>query len=33
MNDVSGVAVASGVPRVTAALRAMVAHYFDFDLS
>ena len=31
MNDVSGVAVASGVPRVTAALRAMVAHYFDFE--
>ena len=30
MNDVSGVAIASGVPRVTAALREMVAHYFDF---
>ena len=31
LSDVSGVAVASGVPRVTAALRAMVAHYFDFE--
>ncbi|MDE0653619.1 MAG: type III pantothenate kinase [bacterium] len=30
LGDVSGVAVASGVPRVTAALREMVAHYFDF---
>jgi len=28
---VSGVAVASGVPRITAALRELVAHYFDFD--
>ncbi len=31
LSDVSGVAIASGVPRVTAALRAMVAHYFDFE--
>ena len=31
LGDVSGVAVASGVPRITAALRAMVAHYFEFD--
>ncbi len=31
LRHVSGVAVASGVPRVTAALREMVAHYFDFD--
>lgn len=31
LSDVSGVAVASGVPRVTAALRAMVGHYFDFE--
>ncbi|MCE2531139.1 MAG: type III pantothenate kinase [Acidimicrobiia bacterium] len=31
LQDVSGVAVASGVPRITAALRELVAHYFDFD--
>ena len=31
LSDVSGLAVASGVPRVTAALRAMVARYFDFE--
>ena len=31
LGDVSGVAVASGVPRITAALRAMVEHYFDFE--
>ena len=31
LSDVTGVAIASGVPRVTAALRDMVAHYFDFD--
>lgn len=31
LSDVSGIAVASGVPRVTAALRAMAAHYFDFE--
>jgi type III pantothenate kinase len=31
LSDVSGIAVASGVPRVTAALRAMTAQYFDFD--
>ena len=31
LGHVSGVAVASGVPRVTAALREFVAHYFDFD--
>ncbi|MCY3785810.1 MAG: type III pantothenate kinase [bacterium] len=31
LSDVSGLAVASGVPRVTAALRAMAAHYFDFE--
>ncbi len=30
LRHVSGVAVASGVPRVTAGLRDMVAHYFDF---
>ena len=31
LGDVSGVAVASGVPRITAALRELVAHYFDFE--
>ncbi len=31
LSDVSGIAIASGVPRVTAALRAMTAQYFDFD--
>ena len=31
LGDVSGVAIASGVPRVTAALRALVGHYFDFE--
>lgn len=31
LGHVSGVAVASGVPRITAALRELVAHYFDFE--
>lgn len=31
LGHVSGIAVASGVPRITAALRELVAHYFDFD--
>lgn len=31
LRHVSGVAVASGVPRITAALRELVAHYFDFE--
>ena len=31
LGHVSGVAVASGVPRITAALRELVAHYFEFE--
>ena len=31
LGHVSGIAVASGVPRITAALRELVAHYFDFE--